>query len=405
VFENIIAQSAVDQLCTDIQNGSDVPSMLFFGPPFSGKSSAALELSRVYSCEDKAEWKCSCPSCEMHRILSHDDLLLLGSRSFSADILACKSSFLNNAQNQGVKLLFYRALRKLQLRFSPVVLENDSKTAKAVSSVLLSLDEGLNELLTLDLKTCGQKDIEKLANSLVKDALKLEDEGLSDSIPVDHIRSAAYWCRLKPAGRRKTLIIENAEYMSNASLNSLLKLLEEPPETVSIVLTAQRREAIMETILSRLRPYRFLKRDAKGEKDVIRRVFQDISDESLSVYLESFLQQNAEKLQPLAVWFIASLKSCVQGRGEKSAAVIKEVLSKSNNFKDISFSDFMKANLDLLSGAARTAKDYKIIAYNELFRKYINEAVSAVDVYNVNADIIFEALFYKLKTALRRCHG
>ena len=405
MFENIIAQGAVNQLRDDVQSGRDVPSMLFFGPPASGKGSAALELARVYSCADKAAWTCVCPSCEMHRLLAHDDLMLLGSREFSSDILACKSSFLKNSRNQGVKILFYRSLRKLQLRFSPIALENDSKTAKAVSSVLQTFDEGLNELLALNTQDCDQKDIEKLVNSLVKDALKLQDEGLSDSVPVGHIRSASYWCRLAPAGKRKTLIIDNAEKMGNDSFNSLLKILEEPPETVSIILTAQRREAVMPTILSRLRPYRFLKRDAKGEKDVIRRVFQDTSEESLSVYLDSFLQQSSEKLQPLASWFIASLKDCVQKRGVKSASVIKEILSKSNNFKDISFSAFMKAVMDSANGAMREKGDPGFIAYNDLIRKHIHEAVSAVDVYNINAVIALEALFYKLKTALRGCYG
>jgi len=440
VFENIIAQSAINQLRDDILNSRDAPSMLFFGPSFSGKGSSALELSRVYSCEEaqpkqRAAWTCACSACAMHRILAHEDILALGSKSFSSDILACKSSFLKNAQNQSAKILFYRSLRKLQLRFSPVILENDSKTAKEVFSVLQDLDEGLNDLLSLDTQICGQNNIEKLSNSLVKDALKLEEEGLSDSIPVEHIRSATYWCRLAPSGRRKTLIIENAEYMKEAALNPLLKLLEEPPQTVSIILTAQRREAIMPTILSRLRPYRFLKRDAKNEKDVIRRVFQDTSDESLSFYLDSFLEKNTENITPLAAWFIVSLaritlmssgknprsgveylkllgerythiaQSVNQERYVKSASVIKEVLSKSNNFKDISFSAFMKAGLKLVNDVMHSTNDPRNIIYNDLFRKHINEAVTAVDVYNMNAALTLEALFFKLKTDLRGCYG
>ena len=405
MFENIIAQGAVDQLRADVTGKRDVPSMLFFGPPCSGKGSAALELSRVYSCEEKAAWKCACPACEKHWILAHDDLLLLGSRGFSSDIHACRSSFLRNAQNQGVKLLFYRSLRKVQLRFSPVVMENDSKTAKTVSSVLLALDEGLNDLLTLNTQTCEQKNLEKLSNSLVKDALKLEEEGLSDSVPVGHIRSASYWCRLAPNGKRKVLIIENADNLRDDALNSLLKLLEEPPETVSIILTAQRREAIMPTILSRVRPYRFLKRDIQSEKEVIRRVFQDTSEEGLAAYLESFLRQSSEKLQPLADWFASSLKDCVQGRGVKSASVIKEALSKSNNFKDISFSVFMKAALDSIIVFLRGANDRNIIAHFDLLKKYINDAVCAVDVYNISAVSALEALFHKLKTDPRRYYG
>lgn len=446
MFENIIAQRAADQLRDDIQNERDVQSMLFYGPEDSGKGSAALELARVYSCEEaepqkRAAWTCVCSSCERHRFLAHDDLLLLGSRSFSSDILACKSVFLRNTQ-PGTKILFYRALRKLQLRFSPVILENDAKTAKSVSSVLLALDEGLNELLNLDTSNYGQKKIEKITDSLVKDAFKLEEEGISDSVPVSHIRSASFWCRLAPSGKRKILIIENAECVSNDGFNSLLKILEEPPANVSIVLTAQRREAIIPTILSRVRPYRFLKRDAKEEKDVIRRVFQDQSDKGLSSYLGSFLENNNEKIYPLAAWFIVSLvritlisagknaaqravfltmlaeryaqiaKEASQERCVKSSCVIKEILGKTGNFKEVSFSAFMKAILDQINDAMRSfvcenrfADDQNILAYNDLIKKYINEAVSAVDVYNISAAISLEALFLKMKTCLRGFYG
>jgi len=46
VFENIIEQGAVLQLKNDILCGKYAPSMLFYGPPESGKGSAALELAR-----------------------------------------------------------------------------------------------------------------------------------------------------------------------------------------------------------------------------------------------------------------------------------------------------------------------------------------------------------------------
>ncbi len=311
MFENIIEQSAVLQLRDDILAKRNAPSMLFFGPSGSGKGSAALELARVLSCEEKAAWGCKCSSCEKHRLLQHDDLLVLGTRSFSPEILACQHAFLRNPSK--AKILFFRSLRKLQIRFSPVLLENDTKTAKAVSSNLQSLDEGLNELLSLNTETAEEAALKKLCASLVKDALALESEGIN-GIPIGHIRSASYWCRLAPNGKRKTLIIENAEDMRDDARNSLLKLLEEPPPSVSIVLTAQRREAIMQTILSRLRPYRFLKRSEESEKEVIRSVFKENSELTypnqkgsiLSSYLDSFLPQSTEKLYPLAAWFIVS---------------------------------------------------------------------------------------------------
>jgi len=424
MFENIIEQGAVLQLRDDIINRRNAPSMLFFGPAGSAKGSAALELSRVLSCEQEAEWKCACSSCECHRYLQHDDLLVLGRTSFYAEIMACYSAFTGNPSSHGAKLLFFRSLRKLMLRFSPVVMEDDPKLSK-ISSVLQSLDEGLGLFWTSE-----QAALIKLCDSLVKDAVTLENDGLGSIIPIGHIRRASYWCRLAPNGKRKTLVIEYAENLRDEGRNSLLKLLEEPPASVSIVLTAQRREAIMPTILSRVRPYRFLKRSAESEKEVIRRVFQgDVKTESdgslISAYLDSFGMQSTEKFDEVAAWFMfclarmasqkgrtnaftsALLKHCTPkanaaGLGDslKSASVVKTVLTQCNNFKDDTFSRFMKICLDIICEVTRSEANPQFIAYNDIFKKYTGDAVTAVDVLNINAAIALESLFFNLKTAV-----
>ncbi|MDR0324439.1 MAG: DNA polymerase III [Treponema sp.] len=445
MFENIIEQGAVSQLHDDILSGCSAPSMLFYGPSGSGKGSAALELARVFSCEGEGcltsegggSWKCSCPSCGRHRYLLHDDLLLLGKRSFSAEIAAYCSVFLRSPANKNTKLLFYRSLRKLQLRFSPVLMEDDPKFGK-IASLLQSFDERLSDFLSLSEDTEDKTALEKLCGLLVKDALALETDGMSANIPIGHIRRAAYWCRLSPNGRRKTLIIENAENMRDEARNSLLKLLEEPPVSLSIVLTSQRREVIIPTILSRLRPYRFLKRSVEGEKDVLRRVFQHTHDEEspktgnslITSYLDSFLPANKEKLYPLAAWFVVSLAritalkmkkkeislppfltgigDCYASiaetagfeRSVKSSEIIKTLLVKSSNFEDDSFSRFLKLCLDLIAETAKKAEDHQYISYYDIFKKSIGEAAAAVDVLNQSPALALEALFYNLKKAM-----
>jgi DNA polymerase III, delta subunit len=54
-----------------------------------------------------------------------------------------------------------------------------------------------------------------------------------------------------PAGKRKILIIENAERMNEASSNALLKMLEEPLPWRMIIATCSRANQILPTILSR----------------------------------------------------------------------------------------------------------------------------------------------------------
>jgi DNA polymerase-3 subunit gamma/tau len=411
--------------------------MLFYGPPETGKGTAALELARVLSCGADASWKCSCPSCERHRYLQHDDLLILGSRSFQAELGACRSVFLSNPSVISAKLLFFRSLRKLQMRFSPVLLENDPAAGK-LSSTLRSLDEGLNEFLLI--KTDTEKTaVESLCNSLIKSAITLCDEGLKDRIPINHIRNAAYWCRLAPNGKRKTLIIENAENMRDDGRNSLLKLLEEPPDTVSIILTAQRREAIMATILSRLRPYRFLKRSEESEKEVLRRIFQYSSEEkndaftSVSGFLGSFLPQNREKTREIAAWFIVSFaritimslkkkrknnipvflnilgeryaqaaETSGMARVFKITEIVKMLTVKCGNFDGDSFNGFFRICMDLISEAAAETNGIEWISFKESFRKRTGEAVMAVDVLNQSPALALESFLFNLRAEITR---
>jgi DNA polymerase-3 subunit gamma/tau len=436
MFENIIDQGAAVQLCDDIKKNRCAPSMLFYGPAGSAKGSAALEFARVLSCgnqNDRGAWKCSCPSCERHRFLSHDDLLVLGKRSFACEIAACRSAFMRNPENQTARLLFYRSIRKLFIRFSAVVMEDDPDFSK-IAPLLQSIDEKLNDFWTMN----DGAEREKICAALVKDALSLENEGISSLIPADHVRSAASWCHLAPNGPHKILIIENAGDMRDEARNSLLKLLEEPPLSVRIILTAKRREALMPTILSRLRPYRFLLRSAEKEKEIIRRVFLDpeyvnsVSEEGsvISSYLDSFQKRNSGKLRSLAAWFIVSFARIIsidikKSRGEipsiinslgmryaqeaeesgcgrffNNAEIIKVVTGALDT--DESFARYMKILLELISDVTRKSEDPEHIFFAGVFGKMAAEAVTSKDALNINAQSALEGFLFKTGEEIKR---
>lgn len=456
MFENIIAQSAANQLKTDILSQQLAPSMLFFGPVASGKGSAAMELARILSCEEgKALWNCSCPACVRHRSLIHPDLVMIGPRNFSAEIAASRSAFLRDPASAAGRSLFIRSLRKLQARFSPAVWEYESRSGKTNPlSLLQSLDEDIDEIESTGAQSAADTlSIEKLSESLLKNAVKLEADCMSEMIPIAQLRKAAWWSRLSPAGKHKTLIIEHADRMNDAARNSLLKLLEEPPESLTVVLTVVRREKLLATILSRLRPYRFLARSAAEEQEIIRRIFKgtapvkDVNEQSfkgtkfssalsfndtkfglVAAYLESFLPQPSEKLIPLAAFFIVSVsRAAVVSSGKKGAGispvlnalgsycapiaeaadfkrmtdakeVIAELISRSNNFEGRSFPRFLALCLDLVSSSLNQHfTDPAPIACYDMWRKQLGKAQSACGVWNQRSELALEALFQKLK--------
>jgi DNA polymerase-3 subunit gamma/tau len=432
VFENVLGQPAADQLALDISRRSLAPAMLFSGPQGSGKGTAALELGRIISCENNgAPWNCGCPACARHRVLLHPDLLCLGPRPFSAEIAASSAAFLGDPSALAARTLFIRSVRKLLLRFNPVLWEDDPKLSK-LGSLVSALEEGLDEL---DAGISGDAEaLKKTAASILGDAFKLESGGISESIPIAQIRRAAWWCRLAPAGKGKLFLIENAECMQEGARNSLLKLLEEPPGPVSLVLTTSRPGALMRTILSRLRPYRFAARGPAAEREVIRRVFRveqsgaGSHDERdiISAYLENFLPVPGETLDALAAFFAASAayKAALLARkksphaqseavvllgkyaaplAEKAglgrpAATCKEaasvVLKGAADFEIRSmFPRFLRFLLAHVSQGARQMASPELIPYNNIWKECAARCESAVTVYNQSPGLALERLF------------
>jgi DNA polymerase-3 subunit gamma/tau len=306
MFDTIAGQAAVARLASDFEAGKLPPSILFSGPSASGKGTAALELARVFSCEGgEAAFSCACPACARHRLLLHPDALCMGARGFSAEIAAAAEAFARSG-GEDAELVFTRAVRKLLARFSPTLWEDEPKFSK-IAPLVAALEEALDE--TGAFKADGEDAARKRISTIVKDAIKLEADGVGGVIPINQIRRASAWARLAPSGRRKTLIIENADRMQEGARNSLLKILEEPPENVTIVLTTSRERALLQTILSRVRPYRFARRGADVEAVILRRVFGAADDSArggITAYLESFLPVSAAALRPLAALFASS---------------------------------------------------------------------------------------------------
>jgi len=330
VFENILHQTqTVNQLKADIESGSLAPSILFSGPEYAGKATAALELARVLGCENGAMrggWNCSCPSCVRHRNLVSPDLLILGRRRFFAEIAASSDTFLRNTDNTGSRMLFLRSVRKLLARFNGVLWEDDPKLGKLKDQIGV-LEEELEDVETISVKAASagtailvdevataalsaketKSQLEKKCESIIKKAAKLETDGLGELIPIAQIRRAAYWSRLAPLGKHKCVIIENAENMQEGAKNSLLKILEEPPPHFSIILTSSRPKSLLPTMLSRLREYRFVKRKPEEEAQVLNRIFRESYGDSIESYLASFLPVKSHTLFPLGAFFAASV--------------------------------------------------------------------------------------------------
>ncbi|MDR0569374.1 MAG: DNA polymerase III [Spirochaetaceae bacterium] len=489
MFEQIIGQPAIKQIIADRTGGTLAPSMLFTGPHCAGKGTAGLELARVLSCEDpQAPQDCSCGACTRHRLLNNPDLLSLGPRNFSQEMLAAAAALQKKPESEAHQTFFIRSVRKLLVRFSPVLWEDEPKFSKLSDSVR-ALEEELNDFFSFlsasqnsaqekenaenfrkkekentenfgkkekeNTENFGKKEkkensgkekekkskkeeagpevLKKRCDGILKTALKLEADGISDAIPIGQIRRSAAWSRLAPLGPRKLLLIENADRMQEGARNSLLKILEEPPERLTIILTTAYEKALLPTILSRVRPYRFVRRTPETEAEVIRLTFSDEPRgiPGIGAYLDSFLPVPEESLRPLAAFFagFVAARTAVQLRnrgialppeltvlskraidiaeaaglgkpGTDTQSVILKITAGAEKFEIRGlFSRFLSLLAGLVSESGRTAGIYSG-GYSDIWRKRLGEGAVGVSIYNQSPVSALERLSAELIRSL-----
>ncbi len=110
------------------------------------------------------------------------------------------------------------------------------------------------------------RDEQLLATLSSKEAGKASDE-----IKIDQIRRAQESISLKPSeGRKKVLIVDDAETMNEASQNAFLKTLEEPPGESLIILITSMPQSLLPTIRSRCQALVFQPLPRHALADIIR---------------------------------------------------------------------------------------------------------------------------------------
>ena len=380
MFENLLYQNVSSLLSHDIQAGKLPGALLFSGPVASGKLTCALEVARILSCtgEKKGNWLCPCDSCRLSKELISQNMLLLGSRDCLSEISAAKKTFLTAAYNNASFLkasqyLFIRSVRKLTLRFSPILWENDDKISK-ISPFMQSIDEKIDSILP-EKELPENEELSSLCEEIAGDCKKLSSLFMYDSIPISQIRNLSEWARLKSASGKKVIIIENINQMNESGRNALLKILEEPPSGVVFILTTSRRGSVMQTILSRVRTYTFVERNEAQQKDVLSRVFHVNDGGTVDAYLQSFLPVSSEEIFSVARAYLGDI---LEGKIPVSAKIVKACADFESAFLFKAF----------LIGIQEAAKDFS----NPLCAEFalrnleaIRECYNSVTIYNQSA--------------------
>jgi len=400
MFENIIGHGdVVGALRAELAQGRFPPSSLFYGPAYCGKLSTALETARVLTCaKGKGDWSCECGPCRLQKDLTHPQTVLIGARYSDVEI-AASADALMRSRKPASRYLLVRAVRKLTRRFDPSIADSDDTRVKGMLGRVAQLEELLGDLAP-DSELPPPGELGSLLEKIAAAAAPVAAQARGDMISVGQVRKLAAWTHLTAGESRKIAIVENADRMQDSARNALLKLLEEPPASVHLILVSTRRAAIIPTILSRLRPYSFAARSPEEEKEVMLKIFRRESADfaGLRGYFLAWREINPEKLTQLARRFM----ELVQASDDPGVDIVEEMAEllsdrsprrgRSSRETVSSFLEELAAHMRELfrsSGAAAEA----LQQWNEAAR----EASARIESLNMAPAAVLEALFYRLR--------
>lgn len=204
-WPRVIGQHRVkNNLLAVIKSGRLPHAYLFIGNEGVGKDAMALEFARVLLCSARGEEACdTCQSCQSLNSMQHPDVR------------------------------FITAL--------PTGKGEDKE------------DGPLDKLSAADISAIQEQYRLKAENPYHRISIPRANQIKINSVR-DLRRESAMSSLYK--GRR-IFIISNADEMNDASMNTLLKTLEEPPPDTLIILTTARPELLLQTIISRCQTVRF----------------------------------------------------------------------------------------------------------------------------------------------------
>jgi DNA polymerase III subunit delta' len=144
------------------------------------------------------------------------------------------------------------------------------RTAVAVAQTINCLQPVTTRLLPRD--ACGVcASCKRIARGVHPDVLIVEP-GDSGSIKIEQIRDVVDRAGYRPfEGRRRAVIVDEAEAMMPAAQNALLKTLEEPPQASIFVLLSSMPDSLLPTVLSRCQRLRFAELSAADVADALMR--------------------------------------------------------------------------------------------------------------------------------------
>jgi DNA polymerase III subunit delta' len=197
---------------------------------------------------------------------------------------------------------------------------------------------------------------------IVPDPVRLRNPVARPVIRVGQLRAVQRAAYFKPQGRRRVFIMDGADTMRWADADVFLKILEEPPESATLILLAPNPDLLLETIRSRCLRFHlapvpveqieaFLK-ERTDRKPAERKLAAQLSDGSPGAALSLNLEESARLRRSV----LDLLDQSVSGRGfaDIFASTAQLAKQEQESFENI-LSLFYSVLTDLLENSSGPA--------------------------------------------------
>lgn len=198
--------------------------------------------------------------------------------------------------------------------------------------------------------------------ALVPDPVRLKTPVARPTLRIGQLRAVQRAAYFQPMGKRRVFIIDGAETMRWDVANVFLKILEEPPGTAALILTAPSPYSLLPTIVSRCMQFHFAPLQT-AEVEAILKEKSDLSPAAINIAAQlsegspgHALEMDAEKesLRRRSALSILDRAS----RGEEFAQIFAQTNAISKD-REISFEEQLAVFYSLLSDLLQISSGIK----------------------------------------------
>jgi len=237
--------------------------------------------------------------------------------------------------------------------------------------------------------------------ALVPDPVRLKNPVARPMLRIGQLRAVQRAAYFQPMGRRRVFILDGAETMNWNVANVFLKILEEPPGSATLILTAPSPFALLPTIVSRCMQFHFaplptaeveaILKAHSSRKPAELKLAAQLSEGSPGLALEMDLEEAVEKRKAV----LRFLARAAHGQGFSQLFADTSALAKNreSSFEELVgiFHSVLSDLLQLTAGARspvlrnpHIVKELEEIA-RSVDRPWVDRAIEGVDALAAGA--------------------